>query len=137
MGSVKRLGGRPGDRQPAKCRAPRAAHLVLTWGISAPSGARGCAAGNPAPERRSAPVCPTPDRHPRRDVPSPRAEPTVTERATLPSGARFLGVDRIASARLDYLQMRQQSLAEMALQEGRVVIRQQESRDRRDWGLRR
>ena len=38
-------------------------------------------------------------------------------------------------ARPGHLQMRQQSLAGMALQEGWVVIRQQESRERRDWDL--
>jgi hypothetical protein len=66
---------------------------------------------------------------------APRAESAVSERAALPSGARFVGMNRIASARLDYLQMRQQSLAGMAHQEGRVVIWQQESRDRQDWDL--
>jgi hypothetical protein len=46
--------------------------------------------------------------------------------------ARSLGVDRTATW-LDNLQMWQQSLAGMALQEGQMVIRQQEPRDRRGW----
>jgi len=81
---------------------------------------------NPAPERCSAPVRPAPDGHHR------RAEPAVSERATLASGRGSWEWTRPPGqpARLDYLQMRQQSLAGMALQEGRVVTRWQESRDR-------
>jgi hypothetical protein len=69
----------------------------------------------------------------RRSAPSPRAELTVSERAALAS--RRGSWEPIGPpgrpARLDHLQMRQQSLAEMAPQEGRVVTRWQESPDRR------
>jgi hypothetical protein len=71
-----------------------------------------------------------------RDAPSPRAEPArrgrLSERAALPADAApGSGSDRPGRpVWLDYLQMRQQSLAETALQEGRVVTRRQESRDR-------
>ena len=60
-------------------------------------------------------------------VPGPRAEPTITEHTTLTSGIgswEWVGPPG-RPAQLDYLQMRQQSLAGMALQEARVVLRQQ------------
>ena len=85
---------------------------------------------NRAPERHNAPVGPVPDRHRRLSAPSPRAKPDVSDARLWPTrSAPGSGSDRLGRpARLGFLQMRQQSLAEMALQEGRVVTRWQESR---------
>ena len=87
---------------------------------------------NPAPERHTAQTGAAPDGHhrPRRAEPARRAR--LSERAALPADAApGSGSDRPGQpVWLDYLQMRQQSLAETALQEGRVVTRRQESRDR-------
>jgi hypothetical protein len=63
-----------------------------------------------------------------------RAEPAVSERAALASG-RGSWAWTGPPARPGQLQVWQQSLAGMALQERRVVIRQQKSPDRRDWDL--
>jgi hypothetical protein len=57
----------------------------------------------------------------RRDAPGPRADPAVSDRAATVSRRDFWEWTRPSGqlARLDYLQMRQQSRAEMALQESR------------------
>lgn len=95
---------------------------------------------NPASERRSTPTGPAQHLHHRHDAPSLRGEPTVRERAALASGrdsCEWTGRTPARPARLDYLQMRQQSRAEIALQEGRAVTRRQGSRDRWRGDLRR
>ena len=61
-------------------------------------------------------------------MPCPRAERAVSERAPLASGGAIPGMNRTASARLDYLQMRQQSRADTAIQEGRVMTRRKSHR---------
>jgi hypothetical protein len=125
----------PAHQRPATSAAPRRA-----WFPHVPRQCAGRRTGlrhgaNPAPERRSAPSAQRRTDALGATCRSPRAEPAVSERAPLPSGARFPGMNRTASARLDYLQMRQQSRADTAIQAGRVMTRRQESPDRRGGDL--
>jgi hypothetical protein len=144
VGTVWQARHRPArDLQAAASCPPVAGHvccaasrLVSSRGAPVRRQARGAAPRrNPAPQRRS-----TPPAQRRTDSlgatrPSPRADLPSANSGLAQRGPRFLGMDRIASTRLDYLQMRQQSLAGRALQEGRAVIWEQESRDRQDRDL--
>jgi hypothetical protein len=85
-------------QRPSGCPRPvRRVAPGSSRGAPARRQARGIAPRrNSAPRRRSAPAGPEPDRHRRRDAPSPRAEPR-RQRTREPSRqARLLGVDRFA-----------------------------------------
>ena len=114
-----RARGRPSGRRPAASSAPRRAWL-LTRCANAPAGALDCATAQPCAAAAQYPG-PAPDD----TIGTTRRACRQRTHGRSPGSGPPPG----RPAPLDYLQMRQQSRAEMALQDGRVVTRWQKSLD--------
>lgn len=123
-----RPGGRwPGGRCPDNSRAPRLIPHMAEHRADMRAGLRHGAV--PAPEQRSAPAGPASDGTTRRSTQSPGFPSSASEHAAWPADAAAgSGSDHQDGHSVSHLQIRQQSLAEMALREGRVVTRRQSHR---------